>query len=114
MPAAVPWGTIIASLPALVDAAGRLLKKADQPPKSLPEVPANEAAAQLEAVIKRLQYFESLEADQAKLLQQALEQLQSVSVTASVTARRANLALGLAAVAAVAAVASLLVVLVLR
>lgn len=114
MPAAVPWGTIIASLPALVDAAGRLLKKADQPPKSLPEVPDREAAAQLDAVIKRLQYFESLEADQAKLLQQALEQLQAVSVTASVTARRATMALALATVASLVAVASLVVVLTTR
>lgn len=112
MPAAVPWGTIISTLPALVDAAGRLLKKADQPPKSLPEVPGSEAAAQLDAVIRRLEYFEALEADQAKLLQQALEQLQAVSVTASVTARRANLALGLATIAALAAVASLVVLLI--
>lgn len=114
MPAAVPWGTIIASLPALVDAAGRLLKKADQPPKSLPEVPDREAASQLEAVIQRLQYFEALEADQAKLLQQALEQLQAVSLTASITARRANWALALAAVAALAAVLTLVVVLAVR
>jgi hypothetical protein len=94
--AAIPWGAIIATLPSLVDAAGRLFNKADAPPKSLPEVPENNSEAQLEAVIKRLEYFEALESEQAKLLQQAIEQLQNVSMSASLISKKANIAIAVA------------------
>lgn len=96
--AAIPWGIIITTLPSLVDAAGRLFNKADAPPKSLPEIPENNSEAQLEAVIKRLEYFESLESEQAKLLQQTIEQLQHVSMSAALTAKRANIATAIAVV----------------
>ena len=84
--AAIPWGPILTTLPSLLDAAGRLFKKTDEPQKSLPVIPSHNSQEQLEAVIKRLEYFESLESDQAKLLQQTIEQLQNVALSSSAMA----------------------------
>jgi len=103
----VPWPVIISALPALLDTAARLFKRADKPP--LPAIPASNAEDQLKAVIARLEYFESLEADQAKLIRQTLEQLQNVTVALSAASRRANLALGIAATAILVAAGTLLV-----
>lgn len=92
----IPWTLIISTLPTLVDAAGKLFKKADQPPSSLRDVHAADSREQLDAVVQRLEYLESLQTEQAKLLQQAIEQLQNVTVSSSVTAAKMNTALGLA------------------
>ena len=107
--AAVPWGAIIGVLPSLIEASASLFRKAESPKESLPEVPANNPEKQLEAVIARLEYFETLEADQAKVLKQTIEQLQNVTILASGLAKRANVALGVAIVSIVIAVASLIV-----
>jgi hypothetical protein len=100
---AVPWKEIIIVLPGLITAAGSLFKKAEEPPKSLPAVPQGNSQAQLDAVIKRLEYFESLESEQAQLLKQTIEQLQNVTVASSLIAKRANVALVLAGVSVVVA-----------
>lgn len=105
--AAVPWGAIIGVLPSLIEASASLFKKADPPKESLPEVPATNPEKQLEAVIARLEYFETLEADQAQVLKQTIEQLQNVTILSSGLAKRANIALSVAAVSIVLAVASL-------
>lgn len=102
---AIHWGMILTHLPTLVEAASHLFKKADKP-TAIPAVPANGSEAQLDAVIKRLEYFESLESEQAKLLQQTIEQLQNVSMSAAALSKRANIALALAVISlGVAAVA---------
>lgn len=104
---AVPWGQIVVVLPSLIDAAGRLFKKTEELPKSLPAAPDANSQEQLSAIIKRLEYFESLEAEQAALLKQSIEQLQNVTILSSVVARRANIALVLACISiAIATIAT--------
>lgn len=105
--AGVPWGAIISVLPSLIEASASLFKKADSPKASLPEVPDSSPEKQLEAVIARLEYFETLESDQAKLLQQTIEHLQNVTILASGLAKRANIALAVAAISMVISVAAL-------
>lgn len=107
--AAVPWGAIIGVLPSLIEASASLFRKADSPKESLPEVPASNPEKQLEAVIARLEYFETLEADQAKVLKQTIEQLQNVTILASGLAKRANAALLVAIVSLIIAAASIIV-----
>jgi ethanolamine utilization microcompartment shell protein EutL len=94
--AAIPWGPILTTLPSLLDAAGRLFKKADEPKTSLAGITPPDSHKKLEAVIKRLEYFETLESEQTKLLQQTIEQLQNVAVSSAAIAKRANVALGVA------------------
>ena len=106
--AAIPWGPILTTLPSLLDAAGRLFKKADDPRKSLPAIPIHDNREQLEAVIKRLEYFESLESEQAKLLQQTIEQLQNVALSSSAMAKRANISLGLACMSLLVALVAII------
>jgi hypothetical protein len=106
--AAIPWGVIVSVLPSLVDSAAHLFSRADAPPKSLPEVPTHNGQEQLDAVIKRLDYFETLESSQAKLLQQTIEQLQNVTLSAAATARRTNIALATSVVGLVVGVVAVL------
>ncbi len=106
--AAIPWKIIISATPALIDAAGRLFKKADAPPASLQISPSTNGEEKMEAVVKRLEYFESLEADQAKLLKQTIEQLQNISVSSANLALRANVAIALSAVTLVALIATVI------
>ena len=71
----IPWKIIIAATPALIDSAARLFKKVNAPPPFLNISPSTSGEEKMEAVVKRLEYFESLEAEQAKLLKQTIEQL---------------------------------------
>lgn len=105
--ATVPWGAIIGALPSLIEASATLFRKAEAPQSSLPEVPAHGTEKQLEAVIARLEYFESLEADQAKLVKQTVEQLQNVTILASRLAMRANVSLVVAGASLLLAVLSI-------
>lgn len=109
--AVIPWGVIISALPSLVDAAGRLFKKAETPPEPLQKVSSNYSQEEFQAVIKRLEYLESLESEQAKLFKQTIEQLQNVSVSASITAKRANIAMAIALVSVVVSVFAILILL---
>ncbi|TFZ01061.1 hypothetical protein [Ramlibacter rhizophilus] len=104
---ALPWGVLVANLPTLIDAAGKLFKRADAPPR-LPEVQGS-AADQIEALTQRLAYYERLEAEQAQLLKQTIEQLQQMAVKAAASETRANIALGVAAVSVLVAVVALVV-----
>lgn len=110
--AVIPWGVIISTLPTLVETASKLLKKSNKPPEPIPEVSPdsnpNNNQQQLDAVIKRLEYFESLETEQAKLLQQTIEQLQNISLSCAATAKRANLAIGVAIVSMLATIGTLI------
>lgn len=101
--AAIPWGVIISALPSLVETASRLFKKADAPPEPPQEASSHYSQEQFEAVIKRLEHLESLESEQAKLFQQTIEQLQNISVSAAVTAKRANIAIVIAIVSMIVA-----------
>lgn len=101
----VPWTTIITALPGLIDAASRLFKKADKSPKIDPSGTESEQVA---AIIKRLEYYETLEVEQAKLLQQTIEQLQNVTVSSSAIARRANIATALSIISLLVAASVLL------
>jgi hypothetical protein len=98
---AVPWGAIISVLPSLVEAAGKLLTKADAPPASVPAIPDSNAEKQIAAVIERLKYFESLKVDQANLLKKTIEELQNVTLKSARTAVRVNIALASSTVAIV-------------
>lgn len=106
---ALPWGVLVANLPTLIDTAGKLFKKADEAPH-LPPQGAGERA-QLDALARRLEYFEHLEAEQARLLQQTIEQLQQVTLRAAAAERRANMALGVAVVGAVLSMVAVVAVL---
>lgn len=101
----VPWTTIITALPGLIDAAGRLFKRADRSPKIDPSGTESEQVA---AIIKRLEYYESMEVEQARLLQETIQQLQNVTVSSSAIARRANIATALSIVSLLIAVSVLL------
>ncbi|GGI54385.1 hypothetical protein [Oxalicibacterium solurbis] len=92
----VPWTTIIATLPTLIDAAGKLFKKTSAPPPRIN--PSADHEEKLNAAIKQLEYYESLQAEQSKLLKETIEQLQNVSLSCSTMARRANIAIVLAIV----------------
>ncbi len=98
---AVPWGVLVSALPTLIDSAGKLFRKAEAPVR-LPEV-SGSVEQQLDALARRLAYYESLEAEQARLVQQAVEQLEQLTLKAKAAERRANIALVLAAVGAAAA-----------
>ena len=103
--AGVPWGTVIAQLPALISAAGQLWRKTEQTPGSRPAAVIEGQSVNLTSLEKRIQFLEGLEPEQTRLLQQTMEQLQNLTLLASVTARRANIALGLAVVSVVVSVA---------
>lgn len=92
----VPWTTIITTLPTLIDTAGRLFRKTGTPPRINPSADHEE---RLNAAIKQLEYYESLQADQSKLLKDTIEQLQNVSVSCSAAARRINLAIAISLIA---------------
>lgn len=104
---AVPWGQIISVLPSLFDASVRLFKKTEDPPKALPLIPENDSKEKLNAVVQRLEYFESLEAEQAKLLKQTIEQLQNVTLSSAAMAKRANAAFLIACVSAILAIVAI-------
>lgn len=101
----VPWTTIIATLPTLIDTAGKLFKKTSAPPRINPSADHEE---KLNAAIKQLEYYESLQAEQSKLLKETIEQLQNVSLSCSTMARRANIAIVLAIVSLVLTAGALL------
>jgi hypothetical protein len=101
----LPWVTIITSLPGLIDAASKLFRKAGTSPKIDPSGTESEQVA---AIIKRLEYYESLEVEQAKLLQQTVEQLQNVTVSSSAMARRANIATAISIISLIVAASVLL------
>ena len=62
----------------------------------------------MEAVVKRLEYFESLEAEQAKLLKQTIEQLQNIGLSSAKLALRVNIAIALSIVSLAALIATLI------
>jgi beta-phosphoglucomutase-like phosphatase (HAD superfamily) len=97
----VPWGVLVSALPTLIDSAGKLIRKS-QAPARLPEV-SGSVEQQLDALARRLAYYESLEAEQARLVQQAVAQLEQLTLKAKAAERRANIALALAAVSTVVA-----------
>jgi len=97
----VPWGVLVSALPTLIDSAGKLIRKT-QAPARLPEV-SGSAEQQLDALARRLAYYESLEAEQARLVQQVVAQLEQLTQKAKAAERRANIALIVAAASAVAA-----------
>lgn len=105
----VPWPVIVSALPALVDTAARLFKKADTPPA--PANPDSDIEEQLQSVRERLRYLESLEAEQAELLKRTLEQLQDATLALSASSRRANASLVVAAVAVLLALGALVMTL---
>lgn len=104
---ALPWAALVANLPTLIDTAGKLFKKAEAPAR-WPEV-SGPLPNQIEALSQRLAYYEHLEAEQAKLLQQTIEQLQQVAAKAAASDKRASIALAVAAVSVVVAVVALVV-----
>lgn len=101
----VPWTTIIATLPTLIDAAGKLFKKTNKPPRI---DPSSDHEEKLNAAIRQLEYYESLQAEQSKLLKETIEQLQNVSLSCSTMARRANIAIVLAIVSLLVTAGALL------
>lgn len=107
--AAIPWGVIISALPSLVDTAGRLFKKAEVPSEPPQKVSSNYSQEEFQAVIKRLEHLESIESEQAKLFQQTIEQLQNISLSAAVTAKRANIAMAVALVSVIISIFSVIV-----
>ncbi|MBL0418874.1 hypothetical protein JI739_00805 [Ramlibacter sp. AW1] len=104
---AVPWGVLVSTLPTLIDSAGKLFKKADATAR-LPEVRGSDDAS-VRAIAARLEALEDLQADQAQLLKQAIEQLQQMAVKSAAAERRAWVAIVIAVVSAGIAAAAWLV-----
>lgn len=102
----VPWSVIVPALPTLIDTAARLFRKADAPPA--PATPGADNEAQIQSLNARLQHLESLEAEQAALIKQTLEQLQDAAQALTAASRRANLALVVAILSMMIAVGALL------
>lgn len=100
----IPWKTIAeATLPTLIEQATKLFKKADSTAQAVhASSPAEDTPQQkIEALSKRVDQLETLEADQAKLIQQTLEQLQKVTLLAAALQARANAAVVVSALAVV-------------
>lgn len=104
---AVPWGVLVSALPVLVESAGKLFNKAGEPPPRYTETSGGGTDDHVRALERRMDYFENLEAEQAKLLKQIIEQMQQMAIKSAAMEKRANLAVGVAAVSAVLAVIAL-------
>lgn len=108
--AAIPWNAIIASLPALIEQAGKLFRTADQPAPALSaaELAGMSGDEKIQLLTERVERLEKIEAEQAKLVQEALQALQDVSVRAAALQARATAAVIVSAVALIASASALL------
>lgn len=107
--AAIPWNVILnASLPALIEQAGKLFRRSREAGAPAPEIgPATAMPEAVAALAVRVDRLEELEVDQARLLKDSLDELAKVSVLAAGLQRRANVAVGIAMIALAVALAAL-------
>jgi hypothetical protein len=100
--AAIPWRMIVeASLPTLIEQAGKLFRKADASAQMASDSQLVEMSAEekIRLLAERVDKLESMEAEQAKLVQQTLQTLQEVTVRAAGLQARATAAVIVSAVA---------------
>jgi hypothetical protein len=77
--AAIPWKQIFQALPVIVEGAKALLKMTSKP-KEPPLDPTQDLRAQLGTVVDRLSATEAAQAEQAKVVAEIAEQLQSIAI----------------------------------
>ena len=88
---AVPWGTLLAQAPTLIEASRRLLERRSPAPPATPAAEAGGIEAQLAEIRARLDALEPAQGAQAQLLRQMAEQLERVAGGLATLAARQRL-----------------------
>lgn len=100
--AAIPWKTIAdVTLPHLIDQAAKLFRKADASTQKASDVALVESTAEqkLALLAQQIEQLEEVGAEQARLVQQSLEEIQKITVLAAGIQARANAAVFVSALA---------------